>query len=281
MSRPQRSAAHLGPAPGYTPVTTVGARRLAGGAARPSRGSPAAAAARLGCIAPIPEVTRRCSDRRDGASPRCEAGKRLHGGGPGPESSRTAQRSPDLPSLPLRACPPRLSRSARAAGDPEALSLSGDSSAAGARRRLCLSRSPSPGLGARRSPPAPRPPPGRRAAAAVLLLLRRRLLLLMKPVVVFVLGGPGAGKGTQCARIVEVRAADPPPVVGGVGTGLRVPACCGAAAGSCRPPAGGSCFSLAKRVPLCLAAGPVSPVWSGLWSGLLSSLSPPPAPWRP
>uniref|UniRef100_A0A8D0H6N1 Nucleoside-diphosphate kinase n=1 Tax=Sphenodon punctatus TaxID=8508 RepID=A0A8D0H6N1_SPHPU len=25
----------------------------------------------------------------------------------------------------------------------------------------------------------------------------------MKPVVVFVLGGPGAGKGTQCARIVE------------------------------------------------------------------------------
>jgi hypothetical protein len=27
----------------------------------------------------------------------------------------------------------------------------------------------------------------------------------MKPLVVFVLGGPGAGKGTQCARIVEVR----------------------------------------------------------------------------
>uniref|UniRef100_A0A673UE25 Cytidine/uridine monophosphate kinase 1 n=1 Tax=Suricata suricatta TaxID=37032 RepID=A0A673UE25_SURSU len=26
---------------------------------------------------------------------------------------------------------------------------------------------------------------------------------LMKPLVVFVLGGPGAGKGTQCARIVE------------------------------------------------------------------------------
>ncbi|XP_039567458.1 UMP-CMP kinase [Passer montanus] len=53
------------------------------------------------------------------------------------------------------------------------------------------------------SPPAPRPPHGRRPAAAVLLLQRRRLLLLMKPVVVFVLGGPGAGKGTQCARIVE------------------------------------------------------------------------------
>ena len=26
----------------------------------------------------------------------------------------------------------------------------------------------------------------------------------LKPDVVFVLGGPGAGKGTQCARIVEV-----------------------------------------------------------------------------
>lgn len=33
----------------------------------------------------------------------------------------------------------------------------------------------------------------------------------MKPVVVFVLGGPGAGKGTQCARIVEVRAAERAP----------------------------------------------------------------------
>ncbi|XP_071292780.1 UMP-CMP kinase [Agelaius tricolor] len=58
------------------------------------------------------------------------------------------------------------------------------------------------------APPLParppyRPPHGRRSAAAVLLLQRRRLLLLMKPVVVFVLGGPGAGKGTQCARIVE------------------------------------------------------------------------------
>ncbi|KAM7379053.1 hypothetical protein PAMP_004628 [Pampus punctatissimus] len=30
-----------------------------------------------------------------------------------------------------------------------------------------------------------------------------RVSLMMKPQVVFVLGGPGAGKGTQCARIVE------------------------------------------------------------------------------
>lgn len=28
---------------------------------------------------------------------------------------------------------------------------------------------------------------------------------MMKPQVVFVLGGPGAGKGTQCSKIVEVR----------------------------------------------------------------------------
>ncbi|KAM4807032.1 UMP-CMP kinase isoform X1 [Urocitellus parryii] len=38
------------------------------------------------------------------------------------------------------------------------------------------------------------------------LLTRLPLLCLhslMKPLVVFVLGGPGAGKGTQCARIVE------------------------------------------------------------------------------
>nr|XP_028699819.1 UMP-CMP kinase isoform X1 [Macaca mulatta] len=40
-----------------------------------------------------------------------------------------------------------------------------------------------------------------------LLQTRRPILFcpprLMKPLVVFVLGGPGAGKGTQCARIVE------------------------------------------------------------------------------
>lgn len=31
-----------------------------------------------------------------------------------------------------------------------------------------------------------------------------RVSLMMKPQVVFVLGGPGAGKGTQCSKIVEV-----------------------------------------------------------------------------
>lgn len=34
--------------------------------------------------------------------------------------------------------------------------------------------------------------------------LLKRVSLEMKPQVVFVLGGPGAGKGTQCSRIVEV-----------------------------------------------------------------------------
>lgn len=32
-----------------------------------------------------------------------------------------------------------------------------------------------------------------------------RASLMMRPQVVFVLGGPGAGKGTQCSKIVEVR----------------------------------------------------------------------------
>lgn len=32
-----------------------------------------------------------------------------------------------------------------------------------------------------------------------------RVSQIMKPQVVFVLGGPGAGKGTQCSKIVEVR----------------------------------------------------------------------------
>lgn len=85
---------------------------------------------------------------------------------------------------------PRPSRPARADGDPEALSAGGDTSAVG---------------GGSASAPSPVPAS---APTAVLLLLRRRLLLLMKPVVVFVLGGPGAGKGTQCARIVEVRAVE-------------------------------------------------------------------------
>lgn len=34
-------------------------------------------------------------------------------------------------------------------------------------------------------------------------ILLSRVLLTMKPQVVFVLGGPGAGKGTQCSKIVE------------------------------------------------------------------------------
>lgn len=35
-----------------------------------------------------------------------------------------------------------------------------------------------------------------------------RIVPAMKPQVVFVLGGPGAGKGTQCAKIVEVCSGD-------------------------------------------------------------------------
>ena len=35
-------------------------------------------------------------------------------------------------------------------------------------------------------------------------LARVRGMTALKPLVVFVLGGPGAGKGTQCAKIVEV-----------------------------------------------------------------------------
>jgi ABC-type ATPase involved in cell division len=31
-----------------------------------------------------------------------------------------------------------------------------------------------------------------------------RVAVMMKPQVVFVLGGPGAGKGTQCTKITEV-----------------------------------------------------------------------------
>jgi len=34
--------------------------------------------------------------------------------------------------------------------------------------------------------------------------LVRRAMSAAKPLVVFVLGGPGAGKGTQCANIVKV-----------------------------------------------------------------------------
>lgn len=106
---------------------------------------------------------------------------------------------------------PRPSRPARADGDPEALSAGGDTSAVG---------------GGSASAPSPVPAS---APTAVLLLLRRRLLLLMKPVVVFVLGGPGAGKGTQCARIVEVRAVERALHWEGGGRGvfegLHIPAC--------------------------------------------------------
>ena len=47
------------------------------------------------------------------------------------------------------------------------------------------------------------------SAAVLVNGLRRLFSSVMAPVrerfnVVFVLGGPGAGKGTQCARIVEV-----------------------------------------------------------------------------
>ena len=37
-----------------------------------------------------------------------------------------------------------------------------------------------------------------------LFALLKRMASIAKPLVVFVLGGPGAGKGTQCARIVKV-----------------------------------------------------------------------------
>ena len=37
-----------------------------------------------------------------------------------------------------------------------------------------------------------------------LRLARRNKMSTGNPAVVFVLGGPGAGKGTQCAKIVEV-----------------------------------------------------------------------------
>ena len=38
----------------------------------------------------------------------------------------------------------------------------------------------------------------------LLLHSARRIMSAAKPFVVFVLGGPGAGKGTQCANIVQV-----------------------------------------------------------------------------
>ena len=35
--------------------------------------------------------------------------------------------------------------------------------------------------------------------------VKRAMSSVAKPVVIFVLGGPGAGKGTQCEKIVKVR----------------------------------------------------------------------------
>lgn len=35
--------------------------------------------------------------------------------------------------------------------------------------------------------------------------MKRAMSSVAKPVVIFVLGGPGAGKGTQCEKIVKVR----------------------------------------------------------------------------
>ena len=35
-------------------------------------------------------------------------------------------------------------------------------------------------------------------------VFRKGMSTISKPLVVFVLGGPGAGKGTQCSRIVSV-----------------------------------------------------------------------------
>ncbi len=41
--------------------------------------------------------------------------------------------------------------------------------------------------------------------------LRTVMSAAKKPLVVFVLGGPGAGKGTQCSKIVQVSAQEDAP----------------------------------------------------------------------
>lgn len=35
--------------------------------------------------------------------------------------------------------------------------------------------------------------------------VQRAMSSVAKPIVIFVLGGPGAGKGTQCEKIVKVK----------------------------------------------------------------------------
>ncbi|XP_044533138.1 UMP-CMP kinase isoform X2 [Gracilinanus agilis] len=52
-------------------------------------------------------------------------------------------------------------------------------------------------------PPSRAPGPSVRRLLLPTFDFSFRQSLIMKPLVVFVLGGPGAGKGTQCARIVQ------------------------------------------------------------------------------
>lgn len=106
------------------------------------------------------------------------------------------------------------------------------------------------------------------------LLSSRPLFLcshrFMKPLVVFVLGGPGAGKGTQCARIVEVR---PGQLVGslsltGRGAGLSRCAWLSAPPGAREPRTTSPGDHLAARVAV--VEGPPARSMSGLVVCVLS-----------